>query len=440
MENNTKFNSIINMPRTRQFQDVVPRMYPELLNSATEFATMNITFVVTESCNLACTYCYECNKNHNAFMTKDVAKKAIDTILDQEKCGHYLGKDKKPFVIIEFIGGEPFLNVDVMDFIVEYMRYKAFEMDHPWYKNYMINITTNGVLWFDTKVQKFINKHKNKLSFTITIDGHKELHDACRIFPDGTGSHHIVEKAVKDAVDRFNMRDSKVTFAPENIKYINKAIPYLWNLGLRNIHANPVYENVWKDEHAIIYYNELIKLADWFIDNDLYYDGFISLFDTSIGQPMSLDDDKNWCGGDGQMLAVGTDGRFFPCIRFMRYSLQNKDREEIEIGDMNRGIDTPDNNEKLKELISITRTSQSTQECINCKVAQGCAWCTGYNYDCFGTPNKRATYICKLHKARSLANEYFWNKLYKKLGIDNMRQKIELDDDMKYILGGEKHE
>ena len=48
----------------------------------------------------------------------------------------------------------------------------------------------------------------------------------------------------------------------------------------------------------------------------------------------------------------------------------------------------------------------------------GCAWCSAYNYEEFGTPNKRATYICDMHKAISMANVYYWNKLYKYLGID----------------------
>jgi uncharacterized protein len=69
-------------------------------------------------------------------------------------------------------------------------------------------------------------------------------------------------------------------------------------------------------------------------------------------------------------------------------------------------------------LCNITRRSQSTDECYYCPIGAGCAWCSGYNYEEFGTPNKRATYICIMHKAESLANVYYWNKLYKKLNIN----------------------
>ena len=55
----------------------------------------------------------------------------------------------------------------------------------------------------------------------------------------------------------------------------------------------------------------------------------------------------------------------------------------------------------------ITRRSQSTDECFNCPIGSGCGWCSAYNYEHFGTQDKRATYICCMHKARSLANVYY---------------------------------
>ena len=64
------------------------------------------------------------------------------------------------------------------------------------------------------------------------------------------------------------------------------------------------------------------------------------------------------------------------------------------------------------KLEQITRRSQSTDECYNCPIASGCSWCSAYNYEIYGTPNKRTTFICPMHKARVLANIYYWNKTY----------------------------
>jgi len=206
-------------------------------------------------------------------------------------------------------------------------------------------------------------------------------------------------------------------------------------MGLTDINANCVYEDVWKKEDSIVFYSELIKLADYMIENKIHEYGFCSIFDKTIGQPLRDDDNKNWCGGNGQMLAIGTDGRLFPCIRFMGYSLQNKSLPEFEIGNIDKGIELEADNKYLKCLSCINRKSQSTDECYNCKVASGCAWCTGYNYDKFGDPNKRATFICWQHKARILANEYYWNKIYE-LGNSTERFALNLsEEEIKYIKG-----
>ena len=64
----------------------------------------------------------------------------------------------------------------------------------------------------------------------------------------------------------------------------------------------------------------------------------------------------------------------------------------------------------VNKLRSINRITQSTQECISCPIAKGCSWCQAYNYQISnGNFNYRATYICCMHKAISLANCYFWN-------------------------------
>ena len=80
---------------------------------------------------------------------------------------------------------------------------------------------------------------------------------------------------------------------------------------------------------------------------------------------------------------------------------------------MNDGID----NSKVRPFLLLDRCTQSTQECIDCEVAEGCAWCQGENYDAADTNTiyQRSTAICKMHKARVRANNYYWNKLYNKL-------------------------
>lgn len=86
-------------------------------------------------------------------------------------------------------------------------------------------------------------------------------------------------------------------------------------------------------------------------------------------------------------------------------------------------------------LDAITLTTQSTQECIDCPVATGCSWCSGFNYEVYGTPNKRVTRICKAHKGRVLASCYFYNLRSIKLG-DVEPKKINLPrEEVEQLIG-----
>jgi len=111
------------------------------------------------------------------------------------------------------------------------------------------------------------------------------------------------------------------------------------------------------------------------------------------------------------MLDIGTDGKCYPCIRYMKYTLNYQ--KEQPIGDIYVGLDKKEDNEWLNKLNQVTMSSQSPQKCLDCKISSGCSLCTAYNYDKHGDPNIRSTYICDTHKARVLANGYFYNKLRK---------------------------
>lgn len=408
-----------------QWQDDISRMiisYEKLYGTpvkATGIRSKNITFVVTEACNLNCTYCYEKHKT-NRRMTKEVAKQAVDFILNEELVNGYYDVKECPSVILDFIGGEPLLEIELIDYIIEYFKFKSFELNHPWATNYVINITTNGVLFNDEKVQKFIQKNKDRISIGITIDGNKELHDKCRVFYDGRGSYDIVEQSIKTWLKNESKPQTKITLCPENVSYLNDALKNVWDLGVIGAFTNCVYEEGWTINDAKILYNEMIKLADYLLENDNYSKYYCSLYDDSIGAKNI--NTKNWCGGNGEMLAIAPDGKCFPCIRFMKYSLTNPNVKEQPIGDIWNGLDSKKKNPWLIQLCNIDMATQcqhkDNKKCLTCPISTGCSLCTGYNYDKFGDPNHKATFICDTHKARVLANVYYWNKLYKKLNID----------------------
>ena len=164
---------------------------------------------------------------------------------------------------------------------------------------------------------------------------------------------------------------------------------------------------------------------------------YISLFDEDLFVPNNPDEDSNWCGGVGDvMLAIDPDGNYYTCLRYMESSL-NGEQPPLKLGSIKEGyLATEQELYNYNLLQNITRTSQSSQECLNCKVATGCAWCSGYNYQKTGTPNKRLTYICPMHKARALANIYYWNKIYFKYNIDKTFPNYLSEEDINLILKG----
>jgi radical SAM peptide maturase (CXXX-repeat target family) len=260
-----------------------------------------------------------------------------------------------------------------------------------------------------------MNKLGIRASFTVSIDGNKELHDSARIFPDGRGSYDLAFDAACHYEKKYKTDlGSKMTIAPSNIIFLFPAVKHYLNQGKREIFANCVYEEGWTYEDATLFYNELKKLADYMLE--YYPNSFVSLFDDRIFEPMDENDDQNWCGGNGLMLASDPDGVLYPCLRYMPSSIGDK-QPILTCGHVDTGIDTA----LLKEMQKITRRSQSTDECFYCPIAKGCSWCTAYNYEVFGTINKRATFICPMHKARALANVYYWNKYYKLKNIDKVK-------------------
>lgn len=344
----------------------------------------------------------------------DVAKKAIDYILSNRNLFPEEG------VSWDFIGGEPFLEIDLIDKICDYIKEETFRTNHPWFNNYRFSFTTNGLNYDSEKVQKFIEKNRNHLHITLTIDGTKKKHDLNRIYKkSGKGSYSDVVRNVPLWLAQFPNASTKVTISSEDIPYISESVAHIFDLGINEININVVFEDVWKEGDDVLFENELMKLADYIIDNDIY-NKRCSFFQESIGKPIDYEKyNANWCGS-GRMLSIDAAGNFYPCTRFAQYSLRSK--RAVVIGNVTSGI----NENLLRPFLSLDLTTQSPDKCINCEVASGCAWCQGENYDAAETPTiyQRSTAICKMHKARVRANNYYWNKLYRKLDIEDLQEEI----------------
>lgn len=380
----------------------------------------SITFIVTKDCQLACKYCYLVGKNTKERMTWEVAKEAIDYILERED------EFREESVVWDFIGGEPFLEIELIDKICDYLKTEMYRRNHHWFNSYRFSFSTNGINYHTDKVQRFIEKNKSHVSIGITIDGTKRKHDLNRIWKtpemeqgiqpkpeEEKGSYDDVVKNIPLWLEQFPGGATKVTISSADIPYIKESVLHLYALGIKEVNINCVFEDVWKEGDDARFEEQLTELADAIIDLDLYRDHVCSFFQEFIGKPMDpRRDNQNWCGA-GKMLAIDAAGNFYPCTRFAAYSLRSK--PAWVIGNVKDGI----NQNRLRPFLTLDRTTQSPQKCIDCEVASGCAWCQGENYDAAQTHTvfERSTAICLMHKARVRANNYYWNKLFRKLEL-----------------------
>lgn len=386
--------------------------------------TKEITFIVTKDCQLACKYCYLVGKNSQERMSWDTAKRAIDYILSHE----YDELFDFESVVFDFIGGEPFLEIDLIDCICDYLKTEMYRLNHHWFNSYRFSITTNGINYDNLRVQEFIRKNRKHLSVTITIDGTQEKHDINRVWKarenrEERGSYNDVVKNIPLWLKQFPNAVTKVTISSLDVPYVCNSVLHLFDLGIHEVHINCVFEDTWQYGDDIIFEEQLKQLTDEIVNRRLYTDCICSLFDRNIGFPMNYKTDRNWCGA-GMILSVDANGTFYPCTRFAKYSLREK--EPRIVGNVYDGVEK----NKIRPFYALSRSIQSTSECIECDVASGCAWCQGENYDCSesGTIFYRSTAICKMHKARVRANNYYWSRIDAIEGNKSVADKAKVDN------------
>ena len=358
--------------------------------------------------NLCVHNCYQFNKS-NMRMSFETAKEFIDHLLNDDY--GYLNRYNSPAIILEFIGGEPLLEISLTRKIYEYFLDRCYELNHPWFTMHRLSICSNGMQYFDEEVQEFFKLYSSQISFNISIDGNKELHDACRVQPNGEGSYDI-DIAALNHFNKYHTpeRNSKMTLSPQNISYLYASVIDFIKNDMKVININCVFEEGWMPEHAQAEYYQLKRLADYLIDNHLE-NIYIAIFNER--QETSLDKtyDGVSCGGGGSMLAIRPNGEFYPCLRYMPSSI-GEDKPSMCIGTVKDGMVGREQDSKILQMLDgITRRSQNNDICWSCPIASDCPSCMALGSTVYGYPTKRTTFTCIMVIAEALANVYYWNRL-----------------------------
>jgi len=355
---------------------IIPAVSFKKMKEVLQGDIQKIILFVADYCNLSCSYCYysdiyERSKNLNGkFMDWDIAKEAIDFYLQHSK------DDKGDEKAICFYGGEPFLNFEVIQKSVEYIRSKR-----GWI---VVAISTNLTL-LDKDILDFLID--NRIHLSVSLDGPEELHDRYRIFKNGKGSFGIVLKNLKKIYERdmeyfYNFVIFNVTAAPP-IDYTkihdffssSKLFSKSWyaNIGKISFTGGPRFKDKYgfdrnegeETEEKLFerFRGKIVnegRCKDRFLLR-FYYPHFWKIYNRLMVPLPSLIKERNACIPGQLRLLVAPDGDLYPC---------EKGISTIKIGCLDGGFDF----EKCYELIR-EYTKIRTELCRDCWAIRFCNTC-----------------------------------------------------------------
>ena len=339
---------------------------------------------IAHDCNLACRYCFaEEGEYHGrrALMSYETGKQALDFLIANSGSRRNLE--------VDFFGGEPLMNWDVVKQLVAYGR----EQEKLHDKHFRFTLTTNGVLLND-EIMEFANKEMDNV--VLSIDGRKEVHDRMRPFRKGAGSYDlIVPKFQKFAEsrhqDKYYVRGTYTHFNTD----FSKDVLHLADLGFKQISVEPVVAQP-TDEYALkesdlpVLFDEYDRLAAEMVKRNKAGNGF-NFFHFMIdleGGPCVYKR-LSGCGSGTEYLAVTPWGDFYPCHQFVG-------NEKFLLGNVDTGIVHTEIQDEFKCC-----NVYAKEKCQKCFARFYCSGgCAANSYNFHGSINDAYDIGCELERKR----------------------------------------
>ncbi len=339
---------------------------------------------IAHDCNLACRYCFaEEGEYHGrrALMSLEVGKKALDFLVANS--GNRVNLE------VDFFGGEPLLNWQVVKDLVAYGR----SLEEPYHKKFRFTLTTNGVL-LDDEVLEFCNREMGNI--VLSIDGRKKIHDLMRPFRGGQGSYdRVVPKFQKTAASRNQMNYYvRGTFTRHNLDF-SKDVLHLADLGFEQISVEPVVaektqEYALKEEDIPVLLEEYDKLAKEMLHRRREGKGFHFFhFMIDLEGGPCVAKRLSGCGSGTEYLAVTPWGDLYPCHQFVG-------QEEFLMGNVDEGILRTDIRDSFKEC-----NVYAKEKCRDCFAKFYCSGgCAANSYNFHGNITGAYEIGCELQRKR----------------------------------------
>lgn len=339
---------------------------------------------VAHVCNLSCSYCFASQGKYHgerAIMSLETAKRSIDFLI--ENSGNHKNLD------VDFFGGEPLMNWDVVKETVRYAR----EMEKLHNKNIRFTLTTNGML-IDDEVIDFCNKEMHNV--VLSLDGRKDVHDRFRKDYSGNGSYDQIVDKFKHFVQKRGNKSYYVrgTYTHHNTDFLSDIL-HMADLGFKELSIEPVVCDssdpcaLTKDDLPIIF-DQYEKLAVEMLKRKKEGNGFTFyhyMIDLTGGP--CIYKRVAGCGSGTEYMAVTPWGDLYPCHQFVG-------DEKYIMGDIWKGVTNTALREKFASCNAYTRPG-----CENCWAKLYCAGgCAANAYHATGDISGVYEYGCELFKKR----------------------------------------
>lgn len=340
---------------------------------------------ICHDCNLSCKYCFAGKgkyKGKAEYMSFDVAKLAVDFLIKNS--------GNRKILEMDFFGGEPLMNLDVVKQTVEYAKKEGAKAG----KKFLFTLTTNGVLLNGDTAEWLNNEMENVV---LSLDGRKEVHDGVRQTINGKGSYEVIIDNIKRFVEMRGDKHYYVrgTFTNKNLDFGNDVLA-LADMGMGQISLEPVVldssdELYISKESLPAIREEYRRLSKVYLDRRKAGKPLFNFFHFNIDLEggVCLKKRVSACGAGNEYFSVTPHGDIYPCHQFAS-------NPTYKMGNVFEG--------KLDENIrSIFKNSSlyTKEKCKDCFAKYHCSGgCAANNVNFNGDVNKPYEITCDMMKAR----------------------------------------
>jgi uncharacterized protein len=338
---------------------------------------------VAHDCNLRCGYCFAGTGDFGhgrGLMPAAVAERAVDFIIENS--------GQRRHCELDFFGGEPLLNMDVVRQTVGYVRAREAQTG----KLFKLTLTTNAVL-LDDDIIAYLNEQN--ISLVLSLDGRREVHDRMRPYADGSGSFDEVITRIRRLVDS---RDGKNyymrgTFTAYNLDFAAD-VAAMADFGFEQLSVEPVVategDYALKEEHLPVLFRQYDELTRHYLERRRTgrpYEFFH--FNLDLDHGPCLAKRLSGCGAGHEYFAVTPQGDLYPCHQFVG-------REQYLLGNVFDGVKRPELSQRFRKTHVLTKAA-----CRACWARFFCSGGCHANAELFnGTIDEPYSLGCELQKKR----------------------------------------